>query len=227
MTKDKLITLLIEERKRDRLKQHCADLGLNVSQVLTKAIDDILNGSINPSAQTSTTILPIDIAIAIDAAIDKREPKLLDIIFNPTNEIHSKLQEHEDDIKKLIDSVHDLRITIGYLSDSVMKQGTLGVEIDPVSKQQSDNTLTPDQPQQFPLSDLTLLTSQSYTLEDTRTYLQGKGDYNRTREKRSDRISQDDISIHLHTYNYPHPSEKKWSRDEVRKVLKLWQIANS
>jgi hypothetical protein len=101
MPKDKLITLLIAEEKRDRLKQHCADLGLNVSQVLTKCIDDILDGSIDPFANSHTTSLPIDIDVAIDAAIDRREPRLLNILFDPANQINTAIQSHDTEIQYL------------------------------------------------------------------------------------------------------------------------------
>jgi hypothetical protein len=133
MPKDKLITILIEEEKRDRLKQHCADLGLNVSQVLSKCIDDILSGSIDPSAKLQTKIdLSTDINIAIDAAIDKREPKLLDIIFNPTNQINIKLEQHGEDIKELHNRLDSYQAMIKNLTELINKQAIGKVELEEI-----------------------------------------------------------------------------------------------
>lgn len=225
MAKDKLITLLITEEKRDRLKQHCADLGLNVSQVLTKCIDDILAGSIDPSTNTQTTSLPIDIDLAIGAAIARRQQISLDDNDAYFQETSQTLEQHTKDISDLEMSVWECQQTIKNLTELVNQQNTINTELDPKTKQALVHTIKPEQPYKTHSSDEIYLSDEKYTLEDTQTYLQGKGDYNRTREKMSDRISQDDIAIHLQTYNYPHPNNRKWTRDEVRKVCKLWQIA--
>jgi antitoxin component of RelBE/YafQ-DinJ toxin-antitoxin module len=90
MAKDKLITLLIEAEKRERLKQHCANLGLTVSQVLSKCIDDILNGSIDPSANSAPTISLIDIDIYIAKSIEKA-----------LEDINAKLKEQGDRLDKI------------------------------------------------------------------------------------------------------------------------------
>jgi hypothetical protein len=225
MAKDKLITLLIEEEKRDRLKQHCAELGLNVSQVLSKCIDDILNGLIDPYANWQTPIPPIDIDIAIDTAIDKFEPKLIDIVEQSTSQINTKLKGHDDDIHELENALYSCQTMIRTLTKLVNKQGIAKLELDPTTKQALAHTVKPEPIYKTHSSDEIYLDPQRYTLEDTRIYLQGKGDYNRTREKMSDRISQDDIATHLRACNYPHPENRKWTRDEVRKVFKLWSIA--
>jgi hypothetical protein len=134
MAKDKLITLLIEEEKRDRLKQHCNDLGLNVSQVLSKCIDDILSGSIDVSKSTGVSMIQLDIDKAIDAAIDKREPKLLDIIFNPTNQIQSKLKQHDDDIHELENAVRTCQTMLKTITELAVKKEIGEVSLDGTSK---------------------------------------------------------------------------------------------
>ena len=130
MAKDKLITLLIEEEKRDRLKQHCTNLGLNVSQVLSKCIDDILSGSIDVSKSTGVSMLQID----IDAAIEKREPKLLDIIFNPTNQIQRKLKQHDDNIHELENAIHTCHTMLKTITELAVKKEIGEVSLDGTSK---------------------------------------------------------------------------------------------
>lgn len=225
MAKDKLITLLITEEKRDRLKQHCADLGLNVSQVLTKCIDDILAGSIDPSTSSQTTSLPIDIDIAIDAAIDKREPKLLDIIFNPTNEINTKLKEHDDDIYELENALYTCQTMLKTLTELVSKKGIGNVELDPTTKQALAHTVKPETPYKTHSSDEMYLRSEPFTIEETKEFLTRVYKANFETTKISARTSQDTIAELLISSSYPHPNNRKWTRDEVRKVCKMWEIA--
>jgi hypothetical protein len=65
---------------------------------------------------------------------------------------------------------------------------------------------------------------QAQTLEDTKKYLQQKADYNLSQSKQSDRINQTTQAEYLKTRNYPHPTGKKWNRDEVREICKMWDI---
>ncbi len=146
MAKDKLITLLIEEEKRDRLKKHCTDLGLNVSQVLSKCIDDILSGSIDISKPTSVSMLQLDIDKAIDAAIDKREPKLLDIIFNPTNQIQRKLKQHDDNIHELENAIHTCQTMLKTITELAIKKEIGDVNPDGTSKSTLTHPIEPDEP---------------------------------------------------------------------------------
>jgi hypothetical protein len=162
MAKDKLITLLIEEEKRDRLKQHCTDLGLNVSQVLSKCIDDILSGSIDLSKPIGISMLPLDIDQAIDAAIDKREQKLLDIIFNPTNQIQSKLRQHDDDIHELENAIYTCQTMLKTISELVTTKGIGDVNLNGTTKQALAHTIKPDKPIKNHSSDDIAL-----TIEDT------------------------------------------------------------
>jgi hypothetical protein len=224
MAKDKLITLLIEEEKRDRLKQHCADLGLNVSQVLSKCIDDILSGSIDPTPNSQTAILPIDIDIAIDTAIDKFEPKLIDIVERSTSQINTKLKEHDDDIHELENALYTCQTMLRTLTELVNKQGIAKVELDPTTKQALAHTVKPEPPYKTHSSDEMYLEDKIYTLEDTQTLITNIYQANLSTTVISARTSQDGISKILTDGNYPHPNSKKWNRDEVRKVAKLWEI---
>lgn len=225
MTKDKQLTFLIEEEKRDRLKQHCADLGLTISQVLTNYVDDLLSGSV--SAQTFTSTYNIDISQAVDESIDRLKPELLEIVLHPINSIEVKVKQNTDDIHQLENALYTCQTMLRTLSELVNKKNIskVEVEVDPQIKQTIAHTLKPEQPIKNQSGQEVDLSNQPYTLDDTRIYLQGKGDYNRTRNKMSDRISQEDIAIHLSAYNYPHPQNRKWTRDEVRKVCKMWSIA--
>jgi hypothetical protein len=214
MTKDKQLTFLIEEEKRDKLRQHCADLGLTISQVLTNYVDDILSGSTQIQTSTYTSTCNVNIEELVEAAIDKREPKLLDIIFSPTNQINTKLQEYGEDIEKLENALYTCQSMIRNLTDLVNKQN-----IEPT------HTTNPQPPIKTQPSGETSTDDKIYTLEDTKRLITSIYKANLENNNPSDRTSQEGISNILTRQNYPHPNGKKWNRDEVRKICKLWDIA--
>ena len=69
------------------------------------------------------------------------------------------------------------------------------------------------------------LRSEPLTIEETKEFLTRVYKANLETNKVSARTSQDGIAELLTSSNYPHPDNRKWTRDEVRKVCKLWNIA--
>lgn len=63
-----------------------------------------------------------------------------------------------------------------------------------------------------------------HTLEETLQLITTIYQTNLNTPAHSQRSSQEEISNILITGSYPHPTSKKWNRDEVRKVCKLWDI---
>lgn len=235
MAKNKLLTIPIEEEKRERLNQYCGERGKTVSQMITGFIDRLLDGSIDPS----TSIEPVELSrksIDIEEIVEKVIDKLSKDTLTDLNSVEPRMVNLSE---RILDQRKDFRIhTQWAVDESVALHQRLeslelqirGISINSVEPSIEDTEIT-----HIPKSIATATTKkpieqsidqhlQPYNLEDTKTYLRDKCDYNRTRERRGDRISQGDISIHLLTYNYPHPSNKKWSRDEVRAVCKLWEF---
>ena len=117
MAKDKQLTFLIEESKRDALKQHCADLGLTISQVLTSYVDSLLSGSVIPQSSTftSTSTYNLDVKEVVNEAIDnhaistsiKSQDKKIEDLTNDLNICFDKI----DSLTKLIESREILKPT--------------------------------------------------------------------------------------------------------------------
>jgi hypothetical protein len=183
-----------------------------------------LSGStaIQTSIYTSTS--HVNIQEQVEIAIDKFEPKLIDIIFNPANVINTKLKEHDDDIHELENALYTCQTMLKTLTELVNKQGIAKIELDPTTKQALAHTIKPEQPYKTHSSDEMYLSGEPTTVEDTREFIDRIYKTNLEFDKVSDRVSQEEIAKLLSNHKYPHPNGKKWNRDEVRRVCKLWDI---
>jgi hypothetical protein len=227
VAKDKLLTIPIESAKRDALNQYCQSRGIKVSELITAYIDKCLSGIIdieNPIDNSIDTGNSIDVHIAIEEAIDNIKPELLDIVSAPLNNVYTKLKEHDDDIHELENALYSWQTMLKTLTELVNKQGIAKIELDPTTKQALAHTIKPEQPYKTHSSDEMYLSGEPTTVEDTREFIDRIYKTNLEFDKVSDRVSQEEIAKLLSNHKYPHPNGKKWNRDEVRRVCKLWDI---
>jgi hypothetical protein len=213
MTKNKLLTIPIEEEKRERLNKYCADAGTTVSQFITKYIDAVLDGSIE-----------IRESIDIEGIVEK----VIDELKFGESPIDARFVSVEEFDKAM---AHNALV----IADFAASMGRTDLKVEKLQKftNYSEAEQVIDIPIEQPIEqsmdiDKPIDTSvEPRTLDDTKRYLQSKNDYNRSRSSGSKKISQSDMAFELNNYQYPHPDFKSWTRTEVSKVCKLWKLTYS
>lgn len=227
MSKNKLLTIPIEQEKRERLNQHCKERGITVSQLITLYIDKVLDDGLDLTQPIEIYRQPIDIDTSLDTYIDnlQNSGKFIALV----REIVETATEQPD------------RVSYNYL-ESVIEEmdGRLTDRVDLISHQLSQLASIVNNPSPQPIEDSIEesidapieeepLTTQAveqkpFTLEDTNEFLHQKVGHNRDNPNRTERITQQSIADHLNCYSYPHPTGKKWTRTEVSKICKMWNI---
>jgi hypothetical protein len=222
MTKTKLITIPIEQEKRERLNKYCADKGSTVSQTLTKYIDLLLDGHIDDDDQIANRPGPIDLDRIVELVLDRIKPVVKDEIDRTQSEMSNQLKEQSADIfdltnniircQRAIEQVN--RIKSNHTPDSLPDidlESSIKVERPP--KQPAEATTPND----------TYLPVKK-TLDDTKEYISEQLKHNKHCKKRSDRITNQEIADSLKNHGFPHPKGKIWHRNYIPQVAKLLGI---
>ena len=117
MAKNKLLTIPIEEEKRERLNQYCGERGKTVSQTITGFIDKLLDGSIDPSTSIEPSRLPIEISMT--AIVEEVVSRLKETHYVPAKEFNRIVSEISLDMADIKNDLWLMDREIKNLQESV------------------------------------------------------------------------------------------------------------
>jgi hypothetical protein len=222
MAKSKLITIPIEEEKRERLNKYCSDKGSTVSQTLTKYIDLLLDGSIDDDTQLDNRPGPIDLPYIIQRIMLEVKPLIIDEAYTPYMGINSTLRKHQDSIDELKNKFSEIESLFNDLNDRLISNPQLqplpDVDIESIKVE-----TPPKQPAEATTPNDTYLPTEK-TLDDTKAYITDQLQHNKQFKKRSDRITNQQIADSLQDNGFPHPEGRVWHRNHIPQVAKLLEI---
>ncbi len=221
MAKDKLVTIPIEAEKRDRLNKYCQDNHIKVSELITGFIDKVLSNDIDTSRPSSISIPSIDTQNTTDAALLEKLTDLTDGL-----DLSKKLYNHigeftTNSLQIIFERLEAIELAIGISSKSISTpiEHPIDTSISTPIEHPIDTSIST--PIEHSI-DTSISTPIEHSIEDTKTLISQKFDSRRT--TKGNRITLEEIATQLTTYNYPHPQGKKWTRSEVTKIAKLWEI---
>jgi hypothetical protein len=226
MAKTKLLTIPIEQEKRDRLNQYCSELNITVSQFITKYIDACLDDSIDSSSSIESSRPHIDIDTIVEKAIDKIVPLMMNKIHDIEQNVMDKTKENETDIFEISNTLISCQRMLRRLNNEIVKYGMKDTALDDVPNSFSPVEKPKDKPVDTGRLNDTYLEKSTISLTDTQNYIKSRIEYNRSCKKRLDRDSNEKIADFLQEHGYPHPDGKKWHRNHISECCKLWAIDN-